>query len=720
MYQEKNRNEKILQSPDEQPTTSSCQPESLDQFPPPYSPRLDTPPEKTDTGDIIPININIQVVGSRGDVQPFIALGVALKNDGHRVRLSTHAQFRDTVISAGLEFFDIGGDPADLMAFMLDWKTANKASYAAVEMLTWQGLGDIVNEWRTHRLGIEPVPGTEGHRLLDVLEVPFTYCWSSSLVAKPEDWGSHIDVCGFFFRESPEYSPSPELEEFLRTGPPPVYIGFGSIVASGSESLMTTVLAAVRTAGVRAIISQGWSNLGGDNTSDVFFITDCPHEWLFQKVVAVVHHGGAGTTACGLRFGKPTAIIPFFGDQPFWGSVIAKAGAGPEPIAYRSLTSTGLAQAIKFCLTDEAAEAAGKIAEAMRTENGVAAAVQSFYKHLPFDKMKCDFYPNQPAALACGRGNHSVKMCKAVASVLVKNQRLEMKKLSLYRANPLAIENIRWDPFTAVSAAAVSTLLGMISDTVDIVVKPIQARQHRQKQEGYLLVDGIGDEVQNVTLEPVTTSIQDTPSFAMLPLGDSTQSSRLQNVLRSVTSDHAIPTMPEVSVSKSVLGGMGRLAGNTTKGILVDMPLALTEGFRAIPKLYGDPMSNHDSVHDFRSGVSVAGKRFCEGISGSVTDIFTHTYHGKMEQGAAGAAMGLAKGTASFVAKCTSATLGLISYPAQGVYRSIWMKTHEPPLQQMLAAKLVEGDWLVSEESRWNRDRMAIIEDFVGLRSARK
>lgn len=120
MYQEKNQNEKILQSPDEQPTTSSCQTESLDQFPPPYSPRLDTPPEKTNIGNIIPININIQVVGSRGDVQPFIALGVALKNDGHRVRLSTHAQFRDTVISTGLEFFDIGGDPADLMAFMVE------------------------------------------------------------------------------------------------------------------------------------------------------------------------------------------------------------------------------------------------------------------------------------------------------------------------------------------------------------------------------------------------------------------------------------------------------------------------------------------------------------------------------------------------------------------------------------------------------------------------
>ena len=124
----------------------------------------------------------------------------------------------------------------------------------------------------------------------------------------------YLDVCGFFFREPPVYTPTPDLEEFLQAGPPPVYIGFGSIVISGGEGLLVTVLSAVREVGVRAVVGQGWSNLAGENTGDVFFLGDCPHEWLFPKVAAVVHHGGAGTTACGLRFGRPTAIIPFFGE----------------------------------------------------------------------------------------------------------------------------------------------------------------------------------------------------------------------------------------------------------------------------------------------------------------------------------------------------------------------------------------------------------------------
>lgn len=77
---------------------------------------------------------------------------------------------------------------------------------------------------------------------------------------------------------------------------------------------MTMVLSAIKATGVRAIISRGWSNLTGEESSDVFYVGDCPHEWLFQQVAAVVHHGGAGTTACGLRYGKPTTIVPFFGE----------------------------------------------------------------------------------------------------------------------------------------------------------------------------------------------------------------------------------------------------------------------------------------------------------------------------------------------------------------------------------------------------------------------
>lgn len=122
-------------------------------------------------------------------------------------------------------------------------------------------------------------------------------------------------MCGFFFREPPPYTPSTELVEFLKSGPPPVYIGFGSIVVDDSKKLIDTVLNATSLAGVRAIVSSGWSKLAGISNLSVFYIQDCPHEWLFQHVAAVVHHGGAGTTACGLKNGVPTAIVPFFGES---------------------------------------------------------------------------------------------------------------------------------------------------------------------------------------------------------------------------------------------------------------------------------------------------------------------------------------------------------------------------------------------------------------------
>lgn len=128
-----------------------------------------------------------------------------------------------------------------------------------------------------------------------------------------------IDICGFFFREPADYTPPSDLAAWLQEGPTPIYIGFGSIVLDDPERLTDTILSAIREAGVRAIISKGWSNLGGDvagpNTQrDVFYLGDCPHEWLFQKVSAVIHHGGAGTTACGLLNGRPTTIVPFFGE----------------------------------------------------------------------------------------------------------------------------------------------------------------------------------------------------------------------------------------------------------------------------------------------------------------------------------------------------------------------------------------------------------------------
>lgn len=114
----------------------------------------------------------------------------------------------------------------------------------------------------------------------------------------------------------PDYSPPGDLASFLKSGQKPVYVGFGSIVLDEPEQLVQMILDATKALGVRVIISRGWSNLGGPRNSDgtVFYIDDCPHEWLFQHVSAVLHHGGAGTTACGLRLARPSFVVPFFGE----------------------------------------------------------------------------------------------------------------------------------------------------------------------------------------------------------------------------------------------------------------------------------------------------------------------------------------------------------------------------------------------------------------------
>lgn len=128
-----------------------------------------------------------------------------------------------------------------------------------------------------------------------------------------------LDVCGFFFRDIPDFEPDKQLRQFLAAGPPPVYIGFGSIVIDEPSTLTSIIVNAATTTGVRAVVSRGWSKLGlidgREIKSDkIFLLDDCPHEWLFQQVAVVVHHGGAGTTACGLRFGVPTTVVPFFGE----------------------------------------------------------------------------------------------------------------------------------------------------------------------------------------------------------------------------------------------------------------------------------------------------------------------------------------------------------------------------------------------------------------------
>lgn len=218
----------------------------------------------------------------------------------------------------------------------------------------------------------------------------------------------------------------------MDSGDPPIYIGFGSIVVDDPSELTNIVFDAVRQTHVRAVISKGWGNIGTDQAGppEIMMIDKCPHDWLFQHVSAVVHHGGAGTTAAGLSLGKPTTIVPFFGDQTFWGSIVSRAGAGPDPIPYKRLTANKLAEAIKTALKDETKKKAAEIGENMRHEEGVRSAVTSFYRHLDDDSLRCSLCPNRPAVWWV---KHSgIKLSAFAATVLVETGLVKPSNLVLY------------------------------------------------------------------------------------------------------------------------------------------------------------------------------------------------------------------------------------------------------------------------------------------------
>jgi len=266
-----------------------------------------------------------------------------------------------------------------------------------------------------------------GPGITTYLKIPHTYCWSPSIIPKPADWGPEIDVCGFFLRAEPRFDCPIELDSFLRAGPPPVYVGFGSIVIDDPKRLTDIILEATRRCGVRVIISRGWSKLGGDsaNTAHAFYLGDCPHEWLFKRVSVVVHHGGAGTTACGLVNARPTIIVPFFGDQPFWGEAVASAGAGSPPIPQKELSVDVLVEALKRCLSPEVANAAQQIAVRMRAESGVDEAVQSFHRNLPLEAMLCDALPQYAATWRCKKKGRVFKLCDVAAANLLAQKKLK-------------------------------------------------------------------------------------------------------------------------------------------------------------------------------------------------------------------------------------------------------------------------------------------------------
>ncbi|KAG9601350.1 UDP-Glycosyltransferase/glycogen phosphorylase, partial [Aureobasidium melanogenum] len=562
------------------------------QVPPPYIPTsLGGAPGQPPPP---PLNVVIHVVGSRGDVQPFVALGKVLKDQyGHRVRLATHPVFRDFVTENGLEFFSIGGDPSELMAFMVKnpglmpgfdvmrrgdigkrrreiatmikgcWRSCiesgdgtglavddntteewmrntdssikpfiadaiianppsfahihcaeklgcplhmmftmpysptqafphplaniqstnadlhltNFISYTLVEMLTWQGLGDVINRFRVKDLSLDPISLIWAPGMLTRLRIPYTYCWSPALIPKPKDWGNQISIAGFYFLSlASNFTPPTDLKAFLDAGPPPVYIGFGSIVLDDPNGMTKLIFDAIRKTGRRALVSKGWGGFGADELGipeGVFMLGNVPHDWLFKRVSCVVHHGGAGTTAAGIACGVPTVIVPFFGDQPFWGAMVAKAGAGPEPIHHKDLTADNLAEAINKALEPATRERAQELANSISHEKGTETGAQSFHQFLEVDKMRCSIAPSKAAVWRLKRTE--VRLSALVATTLATEGLLDFKDLKLYRPREYEADEGPPEPISGGAGALTGTISTMMMGVADFPVAALKA-----------------------------------------------------------------------------------------------------------------------------------------------------------------------------------------------------------------------------------------------------
>ena len=240
--------------------------------------------------------------------------------------------------------------------------------------------GSSINRWRKEKLHLPAIPlGKNPYIHKGGRPQTLLGSYSPIISPKPPDWGDNVHVCGYWFLDpAPDWQPSAQLLAFLEAGAPPVYIGFGSMANRAPQQTAQLVQEALDRSGQRGILAAGWGGLDHVNIPDTIFALDsAPHAWLFPRMAAVVHHGGAGTTAAGFCAGVPSVLVPHLGDQSFWANRVTELGVGPQPLPRRKLTVERLAAAITAATSDQTMRArSAALGERIRAEDGVARAIK--------------------------------------------------------------------------------------------------------------------------------------------------------------------------------------------------------------------------------------------------------------------------------------------------------------------------------------------------------
>lgn len=409
------------------------------------------------------MKIAIITSGSRGDVQPYLALAKGLVKVGHTVRFITHENYAELIGNQRVEFWSVPGNvqaiaqspelsallekgkflaimkimgeeakkasvnmaqvalsacqDVDLIlgglgglengiaigeklnipiipAYLLPFtptkefpsvltpkipKQLNKLSHSLARQIMWQNLRKADEVARKEVLDTTSAPIFGPYKSKVLQNMPTLYAVSPSVIPQPADWDKNKVITGYWFLDSEEdWQPPTKLIEFIESGTPPIYIGFGSMNNRDPEATTKIIVEAVQKSEQRAIIQSGWGGLQSNDLPDsIYMIDSIPHTWLFPQMTAVVHHGGVGTTATGLYAGIPNIIVPFFADQPFWGHRISELGVGPSPIPRKKLSANSLATAIEFSVSNSTViSKAKKLGKKISKENGIATAIE--------------------------------------------------------------------------------------------------------------------------------------------------------------------------------------------------------------------------------------------------------------------------------------------------------------------------------------------------------
>lgn len=421
--------------------------------------------------------IAILTFGSRGDVQPFLALALALQRQGAEPVLGAHAVFRGLIEGHGVAYAELAGDPVAWMrsqarlrsmvrrpevltaarAFALEWaptirtmleqstslaeasdavvfshgalagphlhealgkpsafaslqpwdvtgeypsvamrqaprqpgplrRAFNRTSHWIGEQVVWFPWRPTVNAWRRQRLGLKAVPFLSTPWRGMGPEVVRVYGYSPYVAPPPSDWPGDRYVSGWWLlRRKSDWSPPAELTEFLEAGERPVYVGFGSHQpARDVAQLEEAVDVVTRRLGLRTVLAAGWSGLGAASSSNErLVLTEAPHDWLFPRMRAVVHHGGAGTTGAAFHAGVPQVVVPAFFDQHHWSVRVEQLGVGARLVASK-FSDERLQEALERAMRPGVAERAASVAEVLRMEAGAEGAARHLLQRFGF------------------------------------------------------------------------------------------------------------------------------------------------------------------------------------------------------------------------------------------------------------------------------------------------------------------------------------------------